>query len=182
MVASAPKLSILDKARLYNPKTGYIKTANSFRINQALRTNNFDSLNSESQETIELLDTKVKEFTLDSDIIATRYEKPAMLADLLKQNNLLDEAVEDLQELFMDNDFNYSNPGYTSASLLKDANVMSNRPIEVAIKLPKGHSLYLTDNVNESEVILKRNGEYRVTNFEIIDQKLKLTMEVVVDG
>lgn len=58
-------------------------------------------------------------------------------------------------------------------------NVMGYRPIKTKIKVPKGSHVYLTDNEEESEIILPRGTKYDIINAKINEyEEIEITMEI----
>lgn len=81
------------------------------------------------------------------------------------------DEIEQAQAIFdniIKNKTVFQEKGFMSTSYNKDKNVFTSRKVQIELKVPKGYNMYVTDNVNESEVILKRNTKYRVENFRQI--------------
>ncbi|HFU5152598.1 TPA: ADP-ribosyltransferase [Streptococcus pyogenes] len=56
---------------------------------------------------------------------------------------------------------------------------MGYRPIKTKIKVPKGSHVYLTDNEEESEIILPRGTKYDIINAKINEyEEIEITMEI----
>lgn len=83
----------------------------------------------------------------------------------------LNDEVEQAQAIFdniIKNKTVFQEKGFMSTSYDKELNAFTGCNVHIEIKVPKGYNMYVTDNVNESEVILKRNTKYRVENFRQI--------------
>lgn len=81
----------------------------------------------------------------------------------------LSDEVEQAQAIFdniIKNKTVFQEKGFMSTSYDKELNAFTGCNVHIEIKVPKGYNMYVTDNVNESEVILKRNTKYNVESFE----------------
>lgn len=69
--------------------------------------------------------------------------------------------------------------GYTSTSAVEGNTYMSRKTVRMNIKIPKGTHAYVSENINESEIILGRNSEFLVKSVKhegkntIIDLELQ---------
>ena len=141
----------------YKEALGYVHNANnSVRINKYLRgemtiEEMVDKEESEEykngfkkgiQETISALDRNMKPL-----------QQPL---SLIRYDNTIEYLKEDTGVL----------KGYTSTSLSSERNVFARRGKEIYIKVPKNTYAYITNNEEESEIILARNSKYTVEKRE----------------
>lgn len=161
---------------------GYVQTGNSFEINRAFRQNSilgkFDTttemslkkagLTSDDMKTIRLLDKKIAEFSMPVPILATRYVDVDALTNIFGQSvqgkgrgttvSTLEswkKAVEKLPTKNMQVD-----PAYLSASTNELQNVFyKNYKVKLQIEIPPRTPMYMTDNYDESEIVLGRGTQ-----------------------
>lgn len=146
---------------LYYKQYGYIGTTNYSNINRYLRKFKSD-IAAQSAETIRHLDIAIDRRVLPENTILYRNADREFLRTVFGVNgNKLDDFVKGINKKLKD-DFVYSDKGFTSTSSIQSQNVFQSREISIKIKTPKGTNVYITDNLDESEVIFARNQKFRV--------------------
>ncbi|MGM0215453.1 hypothetical protein IGI42_003047 [Enterococcus sp. AZ109] len=160
--------------------TGYIGTPNSFRINKALRKNIADKLDSIDKVTIEKLDALFTKNKIDRNLKAVRYSNQQILQSVIDQNEILAGvvSVKEIVERINQHPVLFENQGYTSVSLLPKQNFFKFSPIKLEIDIPKDSPVFVTENFEESEMILPRNTIMEFQSAELTDQKLIIQAKV----
>ncbi|EPC6829327.1 ADP-ribosyltransferase, partial [Streptococcus pyogenes] len=107
-----------------------------------------------------------------------RFDDFELLGSINEQNNNIFDSGNFMDKLNQGG-LSYTNDGYTSAGYDVKKNVMGYRPIKTEIKVPKGSHVYLTDNEEESEIILPRGTKYDIINAKINEyEEIEITMEI----
>ena len=180
---------VFDDKGNYIQEGGYIRTCNSFSINKALRTDNISSLSDDDKLTISTLESIMDNNPSKIDMLVDRYTDPNYIRqnfgiELKRFNTQSTNSC--MQEILSDhiNDI-IEEKGFTSASWNPDENVFKDsRPVQLVISIPKGTPMYVTDNNDESEIILKRGTKFKVTNCDTTkndddDDLLRIFLEVI---
>lgn len=158
-------------------RSGYIGTNNSFKINDALRTNNLDTLPPESKSTIALLDRLIGERTAPQNMIVTRRamieELDAMKLDRFASSG---SGVDANHPKIFDANQSIHIDSYFSASA-SDKTLMAKRKVEIKVYLPKGSNAYISENYRESEVILPRDSDYQLLKYYLKDGKVVIELK-----
>ena len=176
------KIAYDDRKPIYYRITGgYVATNNSFKINSALRQGRGDSLNDYDKLTISTLDKVIKSNTLKENIILTRYAKMDILDAIFNQNSFLKgiTSEKDMLKLINKNTAVLNDKGFVSTSVVPELNYFKHHPIRLKIHAEKGQKVYMTDNFEESEMILPRNSNFVITKAAIVDEKIEFTINIV---
>lgn len=176
------KIAYDDRKPIYYRITGgYVATNNSFKINSALRQGRGDSLNDYDKLTISTLDKVIKLNTLKENIILTRYAKMDILDAIFNQNSFLKgiTSEKDMLKLINKNTAVLNDKGFVSTSVVPELNYFKHHPIRLKIHAEKGQKVYMTDNFEESEMILPRNSNFVITKAAIVDEKIEFTINIV---
>lgn len=179
------KIAYDDRKPIYYRITGgYVATNNSFKINSALRQGRGDSLNDYDKLTISTLDKVIKSNTLKENIILTRYAKMDILDAIFNQNSFLKgiTSEKDMLKLINKNTAVLNDKGFVSTSVVPELNYFKHHPIRLKIHAEKGQKVYMTDNFEESEMILPRNSNFVITKAAIVDEKIEFTINIVKEN
>ena len=179
------KIAYDDRKPIYYRITGgYVATNNSFKINSALRQGRGDSLNDYDKLTISTLDKVIKSNTLKENIILTRYAKMDILDAISNQNSFLKGVTseKEMLKLINKNTAVLNDKGFVSTSVVPELNYFKHHPIRLKIHAEKGQKVYMTDNFEESEMILPRNSNFVITKAAIVDEKIEFTINIVKEN
>lgn len=185
MLEESGKIAYDDRKPIYYRITGgYVATNNSFKINSALRQGRGDSLNDYDKLTISTLDKVIKSNTLKENIILTRYAKMDILDAISNQNSFLKGVTseKDMLNLINKNTAVLMDKGFVSTSVVPELNYFKHHPIRLKIHAEKGQKVYMTDNFEESEMILPRNSNFVITKAAIVDEKIEFTINIVKEN
>lgn len=180
---------------------GYVRTPNSFRINEKLRNNPGAKIEDLFKDPFDLrtvrdLDSAINKNTLNQNVLLTRN---VGLDYLMSTLNLSPNDIQDIyNQIGNTNSYELMlktlNDRFTNKKVTEDAflstsgnsslNVFSNNPVRLEIKVPKGTKALVTKNFMESEVILGRGTKYTIESVErfAIDKNnfgLKFIVKVV---
>lgn len=164
---------------LYDRDTGYIQTPVSFEINNSIRAGTINKKSAEWQRTVKTLDKVIENNRLTQNVEVIRYDNEPMLQKLFEQNNLLGSDFNSIMEYFKSGLGRFNNPSYVSTSLIYDKNVFLNRKVRTIIKVPEGKKVFVTKNVIESEMILPRDTNFKVLDFNFTEKGIEIIMEVI---
>jgi len=180
-LSKVQKILPKEKEIVYNSVTGYVATGNSFSINGILRNKGIDSLNFKQKETFNVLSNIINKNKTSENIIATRkvalnYIRDTYDFDLnkaLNEDNLLNEMKKFIG-------CERSEKGFMSCSLteksMTDGNVLLN------VYIPKGTPAFITENYEESEIILNHNTKYIIRDVkESIDEYNQATIVLDIE-
>ncbi len=179
------KIAYDDRNPIYYRITGgYVATKNSFKINLALRQGRGDSLNDYDKLTISTLDKVIKSNTLKENIILTRYAKMDIIDAITEQNSFLKDVTseKEMLKLINKNTAVLNDKGFVSTSVVPELNYFKQNPIRFKIHAEKGQNVYMTDNFEESEMILPRNSNFVITKAAIDDEKIEFTINIVKEN
>lgn len=183
---------------------GYIRTSNSMKINgclndisgmgknktigkvisdKGLDIYGFRLSEDDIKNTIPALDKVIVGHKAEFNMTVVRKidEDGLRLFGINARNDSLKSIVKKIEEKAINGDI-FVNYGYTSTSGLPDLNVFGHRKYTVEYNLPQGTNLYVTDDFDESEIILGRGLKIRVTKVEVLDEhsgELKLFVDVI---
>ena len=153
------KISAKEKEIVYNSSSGYIGTGNSFGINDILRKKTIDDLNFSQKETFNNLSSIIQKNTLSENVkairrVALNYVRDTFPIDINKSLNN-NSLVDDLSA-FIGQEF--TEKGFMSCSLTEKKMIDGN--VELNVFIPKGKNAFITENYEESEIILNHNTKY----------------------
>lgn len=153
------KISAKEKEIVYNSSSGYIGTGNSFGINDILRKKTIDNLNFSQKETFNNLSSIIQKNTLSENVkairrVALNYVRDTFPIDINKSLNN-NSLVDDLSA-FIGQEF--TEKGFMSCSLTEKKMIDGN--VELNVFIPKGKNAFITENYEESEIILNHNTKY----------------------
>lgn len=155
---------------------GYVGTSNSFYLNRKLRSS--DILGDEDLRTVTALDDLIKANKLSSNIILHRNVN----LDFIESHFTIPETAtsfSDLVKAMKESDVKtFSDKGFCSTSAVKSVNVFQDREIVMEIRAKAGTNAFITDNFEESEVILARNQQMKIVDIESLSEgKVKIIVE-----
>lgn len=158
-LSKTQKISAKEKEIVYNSSSGYIGTGNSFGINNILRKKTIDDLNFSQKETFNNLSSIIQKNTLSENVkairrVALNYVRDTFPIDINKSLNN-NSLVDDLSA-FIGQEF--TEKGFMSCSLTEKKMIDGN--VELNVFIPKGKNAFITENYEESEIILNHNTKY----------------------
>lgn len=186
-----------ERAQLWNHKgasrwgaAGYVQTGNSWRINSDFRTTKVTSAldatavatlkangaTADDIKTMKLLDKKISEFSLPIPIVVTRYVQFSALdsifgmplcAAVRSASDTRKALKKEIDKLCGSKA--QADPAYLSASTNEAKNVFTHYPVKLMIEVPPGTPMYLTNNYQESEIVLGRSTQYVLLSTEVKD-------------
>lgn len=162
---------------------GYVRTPNSFRINEKLRNNPGAKIEDLFKDPFDLrtvrdLDSAINKNTLNQNVLLTRN---VGLDYLMSTLNLSPNDIQNIYQSIKDEssykaDLKWLNDRFKNKKVIEDAflstsgnsslNVFSDKPVRLEIKVPKGTKALVTKNFMESEVILGRGTKYTIESVE----------------
>lgn len=170
---------------------GYVHTGNSFHINRIFRetgiTGNidtktksrllFEGMTTDDLRTTLLLDKKIQEFSMPFPMLATRYVDTPALSHIFGQtvtgtsswhrdDATLKSWVQGISKLTSKK--MSVDPAFLSASTNEAVNVFFDQYlVKLQIELPPGTPMYLTNNFEESEIVLGRGTQLEFIKVDI---------------
>lgn len=151
---------------------GYIGGYNGIKINKHYygALEEYEGLTKSDEKTIKYLDKVIDQNTIDDDIIVTRYISGDALEDIIKQNVVLEDLDmnQASENIFEGGEITFENKGYTSTSLMPGNEYLMSM-IDMKVEIPKGSKGYVTDNFEESELILPRNTKLGIREMTVKD-------------
>lgn len=159
-------------------EAGYIRTANSYKINKAMRNGEVSSLSKESQKTIETLKEVINKNKSEMDAVLIRKVDYDYLENVFGVDSKnLKNVVEELNNKKIGE--KCVEKGFVSTSYKADKN-LNKDSVELEIYAPSGTKMFLTKNREESEIILQANTQFELEGAVLTDDgKVKLIMKVV---
>lgn len=177
----ASKITDLQRTIVYSTDLedlGYIRTPHAFDINNTLRNKGYSHLNVDDKLITDTLDSVISINSTPKNITVYRFDDFGLLDSINEQNDNIFDPGNYIAKLNQGG-LSYTNDGYTSTSYDIKKNMMGYRPIKTEIKVPKGSHVYLTDNEEESEIILPRGTKYDIINADINEHgEIEITMEM----
>ena len=153
---------------------GYVATANSFFINERLRTDK--PLSDHDKKIVNALDSLINTNKLKDNYIFYRNVRNDFIEatfGVVPSKNI----SETIDEIRRTNIASYSDKGFTSVSAIKTENAFKNRPIHLEIRAKKGTKAIVTSNFEESEIILGRNQKMNLIDILEENEKIKFIVE-----
>ena len=139
---------------------GYTMRARSFEINNQLRRDGLESLNSSD---INIINSLIKTCLLNpcyKNMILYRFVDQNFIKNLygLEFSNFsetsISETVNKLLEFWKNGSLIKIEGGFISSSYIYSKNVFQNRDVLLKLYVPEGTPIYATDNDQESEIII----------------------------
>lgn len=159
-------------------ENSYIRNANAYKINKAMRDGTVDELSDKNKKTIETLRKVIDKNTSDTDAVLLRKVDYDYLKNVFEiDTEDVDTAVKKLNEEKLGN--TVIEKGFLSTSYKANKNFNKNDKVELEILAPKGTKMYLTMNRDESEIILQAGTNLRFEGATVNDGNIKMQMRVV---
>lgn len=166
----AGKISDRNRSIIYAQEIGgmgYIATPESFYINQWLRMNlAMNEMPSAHQKIIKSLDQVLKANKSPNDIKVNRFDDESYFVSVIENNAELLKKYNSVPDMLNSGEATFSNAGYTSTSYIPKYNFFKHRSIKTIINIPKNSKIYITNNDDESEIILPRNSKYDIISMK----------------
>ena len=153
-------------------ENNYIKTKNAFNLNKILRTKGIDGLNEEDYETFYALNKAIKNYKTEQDYLVHRYVDNYYLKDTFQFDPSDDDIMFNLEKIKEQIGSIKVEKGFMSC-FMTDKHIIE-RNVKLEIKIPKGTNAYITQNKDESEIILGVNTEYKILSAMIVDGKIQI--------
>ena len=186
---------------------GYVATHNYSNINSNLRDDGWtgNQLDADDYATIDAMKRAIAANTLDDDYVLTRYVNASYLTDVFgikgaknefdtpsvlnnSFNQLSNKYVVDIEMPRITKELQGwigrdipPDSTFLSTSLVKEKNIMKDKPVLLQIKAPKGTHCYIPKNIKESECILPDNQRMMIEDVEYsaIAQKWIITARLL---
>lgn len=157
---------------------GYIATANSFTINEELRTYG-KVLRDENKTTVKALDTLIKNNSLTDNVLLYRNDGFGFLESHfgLGTSDVMKDTKDIIKKIKATKKTQIYDNGFYSTSAIKTKNVFRNRMVQTEIRAKKGTNAFITDNFSESEVILGRKQKFNIIDISEVEEKIKIVLE-----
>ncbi|WP_181877358.1 phage minor head protein [Streptococcus uberis] len=166
----AGKISDRNRSIIYAQEIGgmgYIATPESFYINEGLRMNlAINEMPSSHQKIIKSLDQVLRANKSPNDIKVNRFDDESYFVSVIENNAELLKKYNSVPDMLNSGEATFSNAGYTSTSYIPKYNFFKHRSIKTIINIPKNSKIYITDNDDESEIILPRNSKYDIISMK----------------
>lgn len=157
---------------------GYVGTANSFDLNNALRTD--VPFSPEDERTIKSLDSLINENSLSKNYNLHRFINDDFISDKFGISTWGKDNQQIIERLKESGIKEYDDKGYLSTSMVEKKNKFQERKFQLEIRAKKGTPGFLTTNFVESELILKRGQKMKVIDFEETDKgRIKVIVETI---
>lgn len=180
LITQSGKINAVEKEIIYDKHDGYIQTPNSFYINRAMRSGKTHQLPTEKMKTIEVLNNVIAKNELPSNLRTVRYVDTEALGSIISQNQkkfVEVTNINDIVDVLNKSEISFRDQGFVSVSLLEDKNVFkNNRSIKLVIDVPKKTNVFVTENMMESEMIIRPDTRYDIIKSEVDSNQLVIYM------
>lgn len=129
-------------------------------------------VDNEALKAIDVLDRIIAQNILENDIVLFRYIQPDAIESLIGENITMKGTYDAAKILKKHIGGVVQDKGFWSTSAIEKKNVVRNFPIQLEIHAPKGTNAYVTDNIMESEIILKRGTKCVIKDMKIEERPL----------
>lgn len=157
---------------------GYIRNANAYKINKAMREGTVSELSDASKKTIETLKEVINKNESEMDAVLIRKVDRDYLKNVfgIDHKNLSD-VIEELNSKKVGEII--TEKGFVSTSYKEAKNLNNNDDVWLDIYAPKGTKMFLTKNREESEIILQAGTKFEFKGATLTDDnKIKLLVDV----
>ena len=157
---------------------GYIRNANAYKINKAMRDGTVSELSDASKKTIETLKEVINKNESDMDSVLIRKVDQDYLKNVFGiDHKNLNDAIEELNSKKVGEII--TEKGFVSTSYKEAKNLNNNDDVLLDIYAPKGTKMFLTKNREESEIILQAGTKFEFRGATLTDDnKIKLLVDV----
>lgn len=159
-------------------ETSYIRNANAYKINKAMRENKIAELSEGNQKTVKTLKQVIDKNESEMDAVLLRKVDYAYLEKVFGVDTKdLKNTVAELNSKKLGKTF--TEKGFASASYKEAKNLNNNDKVLLDIYAPKGTKMFLTRNREESEIILQAGTKFEFRGATLTsDNKIKLLLDV----
>lgn len=157
---------------------GYIRNANAYKINKAMREGTVSELSDASKKTIETLKEVINKNESEMDAVLIRKVDRDYLKNVFGiDHKNLNDAIEELNSKKVGEII--TEKGFVSTSYKEAKNLNNNDDVLLDIYAPKGTKMFLTKNREESEIILQAGTKFEFRGATLTDDnKIKLLVDV----
>ena len=157
-------------------ESNYIKNKKSFELNKILRTEGIPGLNDEDYETFFALTKAIQNYQTEEDYLVHRYVDNNYLKSVFNfdPTNDLEYNLKVIKEQI--NSIKVEK-GFMSC-FMTDKHIIE-RNVKLEIKIPKGTNAYITQNKEESEIILGCNTEYQIMDAKIVNNIIQIGISIL---
>ena len=176
MTLSAINNSFIERQDRKIIEANYIKNKKAFNLNNILRTKGFEGLSEEEYETYFTLTKVINDFETQEDYLAHRFVDDNYLKgvfNFVPTNDILynlSKIKEQIGTVKIEKGF---------MSCFMTDNHIIKRNVKLEIKIPKGTNAYITQNKEESEIILGCNTEYQIMDAKIVNNIIQIGISIL---
>lgn len=183
---SVNKINFKELSLIYKNKNGgFIGTSNSHKINYHLRNDMYKTLDVYDQQTCKALNNAILKNKINRNVKLIRYVDGEFIEKMFNmelgfEDNDYRECVDKINSYFLNSIIREK--GFISTSWNADKNLFKDREVKLIILVNKGTNMYLTNNVRESEIVL-RPSNFKVINCDLgknYDKKFQINLFVEV--
>lgn len=156
---------------------GYVATANSFFINERLRTDK--PLSDYDKKIVDALDSLINTNKLKDNYTLYRNDGIGFIEAHFGINITGMETKTAIEKIKAVGKTEIVDKGFYSASAIKEENVFKGRKIHSEVRVKKGTNAFITSNFKESEIILSRNQKLRILDIYEENNKIKIISETI---
>lgn len=171
-----------DKAIMFDKYDGYLETGNSHYINKDLRRDRYDTMNAEDKLIVDVMDRNMK--PLDQDIEVMRMVDTMYLnalgvnfGDFLDGRDGDENALNRIRNQLVGGVV--KEKGFMSTTYNLDFKLFSEREVRLNMKVKKGTKALFSPSKKESELVLARGTDYKITSVRAENGKLVFDVETV---
>ena len=156
---------------------GYVATANSFFINEKLRTDK--PLSDHDKKIVDALDSLINTNKLKDNYTLYRNDGIGFIEAHFGINITGMETKTAIEKIKAVGKTEIVDKGFYSASAIKEENAFKGRKIHSEVRVKKGTNAFITSNFKESEIILSRNQKLRILDIYEENNKIKIISETI---
>ena len=168
--------SIIERRDRNIIEANYIKNKKSFNLNNILRTKGIEGLNEEEYKTFFALTKVISNYQTQEEYLAHRFVDDNYLKSVFNfvpTNDILynlSRIKEQIGTVKIEKGF--------MSCYMTDKHIIK-RNILLEVKIPKGTNAYITNNPEESEIILGCNTEYQIMDAKIDNDIIQINIYVI---
>lgn len=164
-LCTADELFLVNRRELSNGDVrGYFQTANSFKINAALKRNEFNSLDSDDQNVVNILMGLTKRVKTKKNYLLYRFDSVDCLSSYF--NEPIDKLVGKVKNIEVELDKMFS------TSMIEERNIFSFRPVKWEILAHKDSNIFANGYIEESEALIPYKSRLKITNISKKEDKI----------
>ena len=154
----------------------YIKNKNAFKINKILRTIGPEGLDDKDKKLFEVLTKIINYQKTEKDYLVYRYVDYNYIKNIFNFN-----PTNDIYRnyIFIRNQIGSIKieKGFMSCAMTE--NHVIEREVKLLIKIPKGTNAYITENMEESEIILSHNTKYQILDVNLVKNIIEIYIGIL---